>query len=196
MKVLIIDNYDSFVYNLSQYVGSLKVKPLVYRNDEITLKEAKSLKPDKIIISPGPGTPENLRDIGISTEIIREMSPKIPTLGVCLGHQGIIHTLGGKIIRAKKPMHGKNSLIKHNGKGIFKGIPNPFLATRYHSLVGDKKSLPDCLEVTAVSKDDNEIMAIRHKSYPIFGVQFHPEAIMTRDGMKIIKNFLGGVDGV
>ena len=192
MKVLVIDNYDSFVYNLVQYVGELEANPIVYRNDEISLKRAMRLQPDRIIISPGPGTPQDPRYFGVCSEILQFMSPKIPTLGVCLGHQGIISTFGGRIIRAKRLMHGKTSMIKHDGKGIFKGVGNPFEATRYHSLVGDKRTLPSCLEITAESVDDGEIMGIRHVEYPIEGVQFHPESILTADGKRIIKNFLEG----
>jgi anthranilate synthase component 2 len=192
LKVLVIDNYDSFVYNLVQYVGELGAKPIVYRNDEITLSQALKLDADRIIISPGPGTPEDLRYFGVCKKILQNMSCKIPTLGVCLGHQGIISTFGGKIIRAKRLMHGKTSLIKHDCQGIFKKIKNPFEATRYHSLVGDRKNMPSCLKITAESTDDNEIMGVRHIEYPIEGIQFHPESILTTDGKKIIKNFLAG----
>lgn len=192
LKVLVIDNYDSFVYNLVQYVGELGAKPIVYRNDEITLSQALKLDADRIIISPGPGTPEDVRYFGVCKKILQNMSCKIPTLGVCLGHQGIISTFGGKIIRAKRLMHGKTSLIKHDCQGIFKKIKNPFEATRYHSLVGDRKNMPSCLKITAESTDDNEIMGVRHIEYPIEGIQFHPESILTIEGKKIIKNFLGG----
>jgi len=192
MKVLVIDNYDSFVYNLVQYVGELGVNPIVYRNDEISLKRAMKLRPDRIILSPGPGTPEDIRYFGVCSEILRTLSPNVPTLGVCLGHQGIISTFGGKIIRAKRLMHGKTSMIKHDGKGVFKGVDNPFEATRYHSLVGDRRTLPSCLEITAESIDDEEIMGVRHVEYPIEGVQFHPESILTTLGKRIIKNFLEG----
>jgi anthranilate synthase component 2 len=192
LKVLVIDNYDSFVYNLVQYVGELGAKPIVYRNDEITLSQALKLDADRIIISPGPGTPEDVRYFGVCKKILQNMSCKIPTLGVCLGHQGIISTFGGKIIRAKRLMHGKTSLIKHDCQGIFKKIKNPFEATRYHSLVGDRKNMPSCLKITAESTDDNEIMGVRHIEYPIEGIQFHPESILTTDGKKIIKNFLAG----
>jgi anthranilate synthase component 2 len=194
MKVLLIDNYDSFVYNLAQYVGEQGGEPITYRNNEITPRKAETLQPDRIIISPGPGTPEDPRYFGVCSEILRNLSPQIPTLGVCLGHQGIIHTFGGKIKRAKKVMHGKTSMIKHDGEKLFKGIKNPLEATRYHSLVGDKKSIPNCLKITAHSIDDGEIMGIRHTRYPIEGVQFHPESILTSEGKKIIKNFLDGLD--
>jgi len=192
MKVLVIDNYDSFVYNLVQYVGELGADPIVYRNDEISLKRAMKLRPDRIIISPGPGTPEDPRYFGVCSEILQTMSPKIPTLGVCLGHQGIISTFGGRIIHAKRLMHGKTSMIKHDGKGIFKGVDNPIEATRYHSLVGNRRTMPPCLEITAESVDDGEIMGVRHVEYPIEGVQFHPESILTTDGKRIIKNLLEG----
>lgn len=192
MKVLIIDNYDSFVYNIVQYIGELGGETIVYRNDQVTLKQAMRLEPDRIVISPGPGTPEERRYFGVCSAILRRMSHKIPTLGVCLGHQGIIHAFGGKIVSARKLMHGKTSLIKHDGEGIFKGVKNPFKATRYHSLVGDKGSIPSNLKVTAKSLDDGEIMGIRHVMYPIEGVQFHPESILTEDGKHFIKNFLEG----
>ncbi len=192
MKILIIDNYDSFVYNLYQYVGELGGKPIILRNNKASINRVKKIKPDKIIISPGPGTPENRKYFGFCSEILMKISPKVPTLGICLGHQGIIHVFGGKIIQAKKLMHGKTSLIIHDGKGIFKGIKNPLLATRYHSLVGSKKNFPKCLIITAESIDDKEIMGVRHKEYPIEGVQFHPESILTLEGKYLIKNFLDG----
>ena len=193
MKVLIIDNYDSFVYNLVQYVGELGGSPIVYRNDQITLREAERINPERIIISPGPGTPTDERYFGVCSEILRKLSRKIPTLGVCLGHQGIISTYQGIIVRAKRLMHGKTSLIRHDGLRIFKGIENPFEATRYHSLVGDIGSIPACLKVTAKALDDGEIMGVRHVSYPIEGVQFHPESIMTSPGKRLVKNFLDSV---
>jgi len=192
MKVLIIDNYDSFVYNLAQYVGELGAEPLVYRNDQLTLKKALRLKPDKIIISPGPGTPSQPRYFGVCSQIIRHLSPKVPTLGVCLGHQGIVWTFGGRIVRAGKVMHGKTSPVWHDGRGVFKGVENPIQATRYHSLVAERASLPRCLAVTAVSLDDGEIMGVRHVEYSIEGVQFHPESILTRGGKQMVKNFLDG----
>ena len=192
MKVLIIDNYDSFVYNLAQYVGELGAEPLVYRNNQITLKKAVKLNPERIIISPGPGSPSQPRYFGVCPQIIRHLSPKVPTLGVCLGHQGIIWVFGGKIVRAGRIMHGKASLIQHDGKGVFKGVENPLQAARYHSLVAEKASLPRCLTVTAFSLDDGEIMGVRHVEYPIEGLQFHPESILTHCGKQIIKNFLDG----
>jgi len=192
LKVLVIDNYDSFVYNLVQYIGELGGETIVYRNDHITLKQVMKLKPDRIVISPGPGTPEETRYFGVCSTILRHVSQKIPTLGVCLGHQGIIYTFGGKIMFAKRLMHGKTSSIKHDGEGVFKGVKNPFTATRYHSLVGDRSSIPSCLKITAESLDDGEIMGVRHIAYPIEGVQFHPESILCEDGKLVIKNFLEG----
>jgi anthranilate synthase component 2 len=192
LKVLVIDNYDSFVYNLVQYIGELGGEAVVYRNDQVTLKRAMKLKPDRIVISPGPGTPEETRYFGVCSAILRRVSHKIPTLGVCLGHQGIIHTFGGRIVSAKRLMHGKTSLIKHDGKGVFKGVKNPFTATRYHSLVGDRSSISSCLKITAESLDDGEVMGVRHVTYPIEGVQFHPESILCEDGKLVIKNFLDG----
>ena len=192
MKVLVIDNSDSFVYNLVQYIGELGAETIVYRNDQANLKQLTELKPDRIVISPGPGTPEDARYFGVCTAILQSMSRTIPTLGVCLGHQGIIHAFGGKIIHAKKLMHGKTCTIKHDQQGIFKGVRNPFTATRYHSLAGERCSIPPCLQITAESVDDGEIMGIRHIEYPIDGVQFHPESILCEDGKVIIKNFLDG----
>jgi len=190
MKVLIIDNYDSFVYNIAQYVGELGAKPIVYRNDQITVRRAVRLKPDRIIISPGPGTPEEPKCFGVCLQITKSISQKIPTLGVCLGHQGIVWAFGGRIVRAKRVMHGKTSIIKHDGEGVFRGIKNPFQATRYHSLVVDGSTLPECFKITAISLDDGEIMGVRHKLYPIEGVQFHPESILTEQGKDVLKNFL------
>ena len=192
MKVLVIDNYDSFVYNLVQYIGELGAEVIVYRNDQINLDQVKKLKPDRVVISPGPGTPEDTRYFGVCTEILQRISREVPTLGVCLGHQGIIHAFGGKIVPAKKLMHGKTCTIKHDGKGIFNGVSNPFTATRYHSLAGDEVSIPSCLKITAEAIDDGEIMGVRHAKYPIKGVQFHPESILCEDGKLIIKNFLEG----
>lgn len=192
MKVLVIDNYDSFVYNLVQYIGELGGETIVYRNDQITLRQVMELDPDRIVISPGPGTPKETRYFGICSTILERMSREIPTLGVCLGYQGIVHAFGGKIVSAKRLMHGKTSLIKHDGRGVFKGVKNPFTATRYHSLVGDRNSISSCLKITAESLDDGEIMGVRHVVYPIEGVQFHPESIMCEDGKLVIKNFLEG----
>ncbi|MDR1993458.1 MAG: aminodeoxychorismate/anthranilate synthase component II [Nitrososphaerota archaeon] len=190
MKVLIIDNYDSFVYNLAQYIGELNAEVLVHRNDQITLQEATALKPDHIILSPGPGNPQDDKFFGICKAILLNLSPLIPTLGVCLGHQGIIYVYGGKVIHAKKLMHGKTCAIRHDEKALFRGIRNPFNATRYHSLAGERSSIPNCLQITAEAIDDGEIMGVRHKQYPIYGVQFHPESILCEDGKILIRNFL------
>ncbi|MCX5706355.1 MAG: aminodeoxychorismate/anthranilate synthase component II [Candidatus Omnitrophica bacterium] len=184
--ILMIDNYDSFTYNLVQYLGGLGQDVLVFRNDQITLAKIKQLRPARIVISPGPGRPE---DAGISCNLIKEFSGKIPILGVCLGHQAIGFIYGGRIVQAKKLMHGKTSLIYHNRKDIFRAIPNPFEATRYHSLLVERKSLPDCLEITAQTKE-KEIMGLKHKQYPVWGVQFHPESILTIKGKDILANFL------
>jgi anthranilate synthase component II len=189
---LVIDNYDSFVYNLVQYIGELGAETVVYRNDQVNLQELTDLKPDRIVISPGPGTPEDEKYFGVCTVILQTLSPKIPTLGVCLGHQGIIHAFGGKIIHAQKLMHGKTCIIKHDQKGIFTGVKNPFTATRYHSLAGERCSIPTCLQINAESVEDGEIMGIRHINYPIYGVQFHPESILCEEGKLIVKNFLEG----
>ena len=190
MKVLIIDNYDSFVYNLAQYTGQLGAEPIVHRTNEITISNIRKLKPDKIIISPGPGTPDDPKYFGISGDVLKQISREIPTLGVCLGNQGIAWAFGGKVVRAKRLMHGKTSLIKHESNGIFKDVPSPLQATRYHSLVCEKKSLPKCLEITAESLDDHEIMGLKHRKYPIYGIQFHPESILTHDGITIMRNFI------
>ncbi|HET6518036.1 MAG TPA: aminodeoxychorismate/anthranilate synthase component II [Nitrosopumilaceae archaeon] len=194
MKFLIIDNYDSFVYNIAQYLGELGVECDVRRNDKITIKEIMEKNYDAIIISPGPGTPEDKRYFGICTDIIKEIGPTKPILGVCLGHQGIIHAFGGKVTNAGCVRHGKTSPIMHVDDPLFKGVKNPFRATRYHSLVGDKTIIPDSLQVTATANDDKEIMAVRHKNYLIEGVQFHPESIMTEDGKKILANFIKEVE--
>ena len=190
MKVLILDNYDSFVYNLAQYTGEIADEVVVKRNDEVNIPAVRRFSPDKIIISPGPGTPADPRYFGICTEVLRKVSIETPTLGVCLGHQGIVHSFGGKIVRAKRLRHGKTSSIRHDGKGIFRGLENPFEATRYHSLVADPRTLPDSLEVSARSEDDQEVMAVRHREFPIEGVQFHPESILTVHGHRMIANFL------
>lgn len=184
--ILVIDNYDSFTYNLVQYLGELGADLKIYRNDKITVDQIKKLKPEKIVISPGPGRPE---DAGISVSVIKELSGKIPILGVCLGHQAIGYAYGGKIIRAKELMHGKTSQIYHNKKGVFKSLVNPFDATRYHSLVIESKSIPKCLEITAWTRD-GEIMGVKHKDFPLWGVQFHPESILTKAGKDLLKNFL------
>jgi anthranilate synthase component II len=193
MKFLIIDNYDSFVYNLAQILGEIGVKCDVVRNDKISIDEIKKRKYDGIIISPGPGTPEEEKYFGICSNVIKKIGPTIPILGVCLGHQGIIQCFGGKVVNAGQVRHGKTSPIKHYNDTIFKNIKNPFQATRYHSLVGDKTIIPDTLKITARAEDDGEIMGISHKKYLIEGVQFHPESIMTPEGKKIIENFVNMV---
>jgi anthranilate synthase component 2 len=193
MKILVIDNYDSFVYNIAQLLGELNTEPIVIRNDKITLEEVKAMKPDAIVISPGPGHPADRKYFGVCTDIIRELGPKTPILGVCLGHQGIVHAFGGKIINAGKVRHGKTSSIKYNVDSLFEDVQNPFKATRYHSLVADKDTIPNCLEVTARALDDGEIMGIRHKKYKIEGVQFHPESVLTGEGRKILQNFISMV---
>lgn len=185
--ILMLDNYDSFTYNLVQYFGELKVNMKVHRNDMILIEDIRAMDPEKIVISPGPGRPENA---GISVDLIKEFAGKKPLLGVCLGHQAIGYAYGGKIVRAKSLMHGKTSQIVHNNKEIFKDISDPFEATRYHSLVIDQKTLPKCLEITAATQDDKEIMGIRHKTLPIWGVQFHPESILTVEGKQMLKNFI------
>ncbi len=190
MKFLIIDNYDSFVYNIAQYLGELGVESDVIRNDRITLNEIKQANYDAIVISPGPGTPEEEKYFGVCSDVIKDMHTTTPILGVCLGHQGIIQAFGGKVTNAGCVRHGKTSPVNHTDSELFKDVKNPFRATRYHSLVGDKTIIPDVLEVTATAADDGEVMAIRHKKYLIEGVQFHPESIMTEDGKKILANFI------
>ena len=184
--ILVIDNYDSFTYNLVQYLNELGAQTQVFRNDKISLDEIKKLAPEKILISPGPCTPE---EAGISISVIKEFAGKLPILGVCLGHQSIGAAFGGKVIRAKNIMHGKTSQINHDGKTLFKGLPNPFTATRYHSLIVEREGLPECFEISAWTKD-GEIMGLRHKEYKVEGVQFHPESILTKDGKKLLANFL------
>jgi anthranilate synthase component II len=184
--LLMIDNYDSFTYNLVQYFGELGEDVLVFRNDEIDLAKVAALKPARIVISPGPCTPN---EAGISVPLIKEFAGKIPILGVCLGHQSIGQAFGGKIIHAKQLMHGKNSMITHHNTSLFSGLPSPFSATRYHSLVIERETIPDCLEVTAWT-DDGEIMGVRHKTLAVEGVQFHPESIATEHGHAMLKNFL------
>src|SRR5579885_84228 len=190
MKFLIIDNYDSFVYNIAQMPLELDVTSDVIRNDKMTIEEIKKGNYDAIIISPGPGTPEDEKYFGICTKVIKDLGPTTPILGVCLGHQGIIHAFGGKVVNAGHVRHGKTSLVEYTTDPLFEGVQNPFRATRYHSLVGDKTILPDDLKVTAIALDDKEIMAISHKKYLIEGVQFHPESIMTGEGKKILANFI------
>ena len=184
--LLIIDNYDSFTYNLVQYFGELGCELVVKRNDQVTLDEVRALGPKRLVISPGPCTP---REAGISNNLLRELGPKIPTLGVCLGHQCLGHVFGGEVVQNYRMMHGKTSMIRHNGKDLFEGLANPFEATRYHSLVVKRETLPACLEITAET-DEKEIMGLRHKEHPIWGVQFHPESILTRPGKDLLRNFL------
>lgn len=193
MNIIIIDNYDSFVYNLAQYVGSIGASCKVVRNDAINAQKIIDDRYDGIIISPGPGTPSERRYFGECSDIIRKLSPTIPILGVCLGHQGIIEAYGGTVTNAGTVMHGKTSYVKHDGLGIFKGLPSPLRATRYHSLVGEKTTIPSCLKVTAIAEDDGEVMAVRHKDHPVIGVQFHPESIMTQHGIDIVGNFLESI---
>lgn len=184
--ILVIDNYDSFTYNLVQQLGEMGAQIEVYRNDQITLDEIRRLNPDQILISPGPGTPD---DGGVSLEVLRQLGPTTPILGVCLGHQCIGQAYGGIVARAGRLMHGKTSMIYHKGDPLFSGVPSPFEATRYHSLIVEEDSLPDMLAVTAFT-DQGEIMGLRHKEYPVYGVQFHPESILTIYGPRILKNFL------
>ena len=184
--LLVIDNYDSFTYNLVQHFGELGADPLVKRNDEIRLDEIGTLKPERIVISPGPCTPN---EAGISNDVIRTFGPTTPILGVCLGHQCMGHVFGGEVVRAPRLMHGKTSPILHHGKGVFSGLPSPFEATRYHSLIVRHETLPDVLRVTAWTAD-KEIMGLRHRDHPIWGVQFHPESILTKSGKQLIANFL------
>lgn len=184
--LLMIDNYDSFTYNLVQYFGELGEDVRTFRNDEITLEKIAAMKPDRICISPGPCTPN---EAGVSVPVLKEFAGKLPILGVCLGHQGIGAAFGGKVIRAKQVMHGKTSVIHHTGAGVFRDLPNPYTVIRYHSLAIERESLPDCLEVTAWT-DDGEIMGVRHKDFQIEGVQFHPESILSEHGHALLKNFL------
>jgi len=185
--ILVIDNYDSFTYNLVQYLGEMGQQLKVFRNDKITVDEIEGLKPDRIVVSPGPCTP---KEAGISVDAIKRFAGRVPILGVCLGHQSIGYAFGGEIVRARTLMHGKTSMIHHDGEGVFVNLPNPFEATRYHSLVIRRETMPDCLRITAET-DQREIMGVRHKEYPIEGVQFHPESILTVEGKKLLANFCG-----
>ena len=184
--ILMIDNYDSFTYNLVQYLGVLGSEVEVHRNDKITLDEIESMKPERIVISPGPGTPQSA---GITISMIERFHPKVPILGVCLGHQAIGAAFGGRVLHAARIMHGKTSEISHDSKGVFRDLPDPITATRYHSLAVERESLPSCLEVSAEA-EDGEIMGLRHRQYPVEGIQFHPESILTKEGMNILRNFL------
>jgi len=184
--ILLLDNYDSFTYNLAQYLGELGCQVEVHRNDRISVEQIAQRKPDRIVISPGPCTPQ---EAGICVELVQKLAGKIPILGVCLGHQAIGAAFGGKIIRAPKLFHGKTSQIRHDGSGVFRGLPNPFTATRYHSLIVERKSLPRALQVTAET-DDDIVMGMQHREYPLMGVQFHPESVLTESGKQLLKNFL------
>jgi anthranilate synthase/aminodeoxychorismate synthase-like glutamine amidotransferase len=190
--ILLLDNYDSFVYNLARYVRELGETPAVYRNDALTVDDVVALAPSHVIISPGPCSPS---EAGISTELVRRLGATVPILGVCLGHQAIGAAYGGEIVRAGQPMHGKTSLIHHRGQGLFRGLPSPFRATRYHSLVIAPASMPEELEVTA-SSEDGEIMAVQHRRHPVYGVQFHPESVLTEHGYRLVDHFLHGVPAV
>ena len=185
--VLVIDNYDSFVYNIVQYLGELGAEPVVYRNDKLVVADVVQMAPSHILISPGPCTPN---EAGVSNDVIRSYAGRIPILGVCLGHQCIGQVFGGQVVRADRIMHGKTSLIHHDGRGVFAGLPSPFEATRYHSLLVKRETLPDCLEVSAWT-EEGEIMGLRHRESPVEGVQFHPESILTRVGHDLLRNFLG-----
>jgi anthranilate synthase/aminodeoxychorismate synthase-like glutamine amidotransferase len=185
--LLLIDNYDSFTFNLAQYLGELGASPVVRRNDRITLDEIDRMRPDRIVISPGPGRPE---DAGISVEVIRRFGPRIPLLGVCLGHQAIGLAFGGRVVRAPSPMHGKSSSVEHDGKGVFAGIPGPFVAGRYHSLAVAADAWPGDLEMAARATEDGTVMGLRHRTYPVHGVQFHPESVLTGEGRRILRTFL------
>ena len=196
VKVLIIDNYDSFTFNLYQYVGEILTahgKPFVLdvvRNDEITLNEIKKRGYDRIVISPGPGDPADKLYFGVCADVLTELGKTTPILGVCLGMQGMAHYFGGKVVRAQKPMHGKTSIIEHDGKGVFEGLPQDLEVMRYHSLIVEKETLPKCLKITATSRDTKEIMGLRHTEYPIEGIQFHPESFATEGGKQLLANFI------
>ena len=191
MRALIIDNYDSFTYNFYQLLSELGAHCMVYRNDAIDVAGIEALRPSHILLSPGPGTPERPSDFGVCQGVINELAKKIPTLGVCFGHQGIIHYLGGKVMRAAQAIHGKVSAVRHFGDSpLFKGIEADFPAMRYHSLIGDRSTIPASLRVTAETREDGLVMAVQHNSWPLFGVQFHPESIGTRDGKTMLKNFM------
>jgi anthranilate synthase/aminodeoxychorismate synthase-like glutamine amidotransferase len=187
--VFVLDNYDSFTYNLVQYLGELGAEVVVRRNDEVTVGEIQAMKPERIVLSPGPGRPE---DAGVMMDVIRQLGKTTPILGVCLGHQAIGAVFGGSVVRAAAPMHGKTSTIEHNGRGVFTGLTGPFEASRYHSLVVAEDGLPGELEVTARTQHDGVIMGLRHRTFPIHGVQFHPESILTSEGRRILRNFLEG----
>jgi anthranilate synthase component 2 len=189
--VLVVDNYDSFTYNLVQYLGELGADLRVVRNDVMTWQDIRAMAPDRIVISPGPGRPE---DAGVTMDVIHHLGDRVPVLGVCLGHQAIGAVFGGQVVRASVPMHGKTSPIEHDGRGVFAGLPHPFVASRYHSLVVADRDLPPSLEVSARTTDEGIIMGLRHRTFPIHGVQFHPESILTRDGKQLLQNFLAGAE--
>lgn len=189
MKTLLLDNYDSFTYNLVQFIGEIDCLPLVYRNDAITVGEIEALGPDRIVISPGPGNPHDPAYLGVCGDTIKALGPKVPILGVCLGHQGIVVAFGGRVIRAKQAMHGKTSRVYHDGDPIFRGVPRAFEAMRYHSLIAEAEGLPTCLRVTAKTEDET-IMGVRHLRDPVHGLQFHPESVGTGAGMQILRNFI------
>ncbi len=189
VRLLMIDNYDSFTYNLVQYLGELGCEVVVKRNDEIKLEDVRKIKPEGVVISPGPCTP---REAGVSVELVKEFYRELPILGVCLGHQSIGVAFGGRIVKAKRLMHGKSSDIFHTGEGVFEGLPNPFSAVRYHSLVIERESLPDALKLTAWS-EDGDIMGVQHREYPVFGIQFHPESVLSQFGKEVLKNFLRAI---
>ena len=189
MRVVIVDNYDSFTYNLYQYVAELDERPVVVRNDHLDLAAFRALAPDRIILSPGPGDPTQARSFGIGMDVIRELGPSVPILGVCLGHQGIVAAFGGRVVRAPRPMHGKQSAIRHTGRGLFAGLPDGFLAMRYHSLVAESETMPACLDVTART-DEGVVMGVQHVAFPVHGIQFHPESIGTPHGKQLLARFL------
>jgi anthranilate synthase/aminodeoxychorismate synthase-like glutamine amidotransferase len=185
--VLVVDNYDSFTFNLVQYLGEIGAELRIVRNDQATVDEIVALRPDRVVISPGPGHPA---EAGMSVELIRRLAPEVPLLGVCLGHQAIGHAFGGTVERAPAPRHGKTSLVRHDGRGLFAGLPDPFEAGRYHSLVVATRDWPAALEVSATADDDGVVMGLRHRQYPLHGVQFHPESVLTGDGRRLLRNFL------
>ena len=185
--VFVLDNYDSFTYNLVQYIGELGGQVTVRRNDRVTLEEIAALAPTHIVISPGPGRPEHA---GLTPDVVRHFGPRLPVLGVCLGHQAIGAVFGGRVVRAPAPMHGKTSIVEHDGKGVFAGLREPFVASRYHSLAVEEAGLPADLEITARAREDGVIMGLRHRTYPVHGVQFHPESVLTAEGRRILRNFL------
>lgn len=192
MRVLILDNYDSFVWNVADSFGRLGAEPVVVRSTRVTLERIRAMRPDRIVISPGPGHPSERRFTGVSQEVVTELAREVPTLGICLGMQLIAFALGGEVVRARRVVHGKASLVAHDGRGVFKGLENPMLAGRYHSLVVREETLPGELEVCARDVQDGEVMAVRHRSWPLVGVQFHPESVLTRCGLDLLRNFLRG----